>query len=64
VYRLVALADPRGRRLELGALPDVADLRFGADLRGEPVQPLRAARQEDAAPAARGQQPRSCGADA
>ena len=57
------LADPRRGRLDLGAVGDVADLGLGADLGGDPLQPLGAAREEDAAPAALGQEPRGGGAD-
>jgi hypothetical protein len=61
VYGRVALADPRRGRLQLRPVGDVADVGLGADLRCGSLQPLGAARQEDAAPAALGQQPRGGG---
>jgi hypothetical protein len=60
----VPLTDPRRRGLDLGELPHVAELRFGADFRRDLLEALRAARQKDAAPAARRQEPRGGGPDA
>jgi hypothetical protein len=36
----VALRDARGRRLDLGAVGDVAGLGLGADLRRDALEPL------------------------
>jgi hypothetical protein len=59
----VALADPRRNGLELRPVGDVAGLGLGVDLGGDLLEPLRAACDEDAAPATLGQEPRGGGPD-
>jgi hypothetical protein len=59
----VPLTDARCGRLDLGAVGDVADLGLGAELGGDPLQPLGAAREQDAAPAALAQEPCGRGPD-
>ena len=54
----MALADPRRRRVDLGAVGDVARLRLGADFGRDLIQALGPAREQDAPPAAVGQEPR------
>jgi hypothetical protein len=63
VHARVTLPYPGGGRLDLCAVGDVADLGLGVDLRGDLLQALRAAREEDAAPAAGCQEPRGGGSD-
>jgi hypothetical protein len=57
------LADPIGRCVDLGAVGDVADLRLGAELGRNPLEPLGSTRQQDASPAAFGQEPCRGGPD-
>ena len=45
----MALADARGRRIDLRAVGDVADLGLGAELARDLLQPLAPAREQDAA---------------
>ena len=59
----MALADSGRNGLELCAVGDVADLGLCVDLDGNLLEPLSAAREEDAAPAALGQEPRGGGTD-
>ena len=59
----MALADAGGRLLDLRAVGDVADLGLGAEFGRDLLQPLRAAREQDAAPAPLGQEPGRGGAD-
>ena len=59
----MALADSRRKRLELRAVGDVADLGLGVDLGRDPPEPLGVARDENAAPAALGEEPRGGGPD-
>jgi hypothetical protein len=54
----MALADPGCRCVDLRAIRDVANLRLRSDLGRDPRQALGAAREEDAMPAATGQEPR------
>jgi hypothetical protein len=60
----MARRDARGHLLDLRAVADVARLGLGADLRSERLEPLLPAREEDAAPAAAGEQAGDGGADA
>jgi hypothetical protein len=60
----VARRDAGGRLLDLSAVADVARLGLSVDLRGESLEPLLPAREEDAAPAAAGEQAGEGGADA
>ena len=60
----MTLADPRGSRLDLRELGDVARLCLGADLGRQLLEPLGVPGEQDAAPAARGEQSRGRGADA
>ena len=59
----VPLGDAGSGRLDLRAVGDVADLGLGAELACDTLQPLGSAGEEDAAPAARGQEPRGGGSD-
>jgi hypothetical protein len=63
VDRGVALADPGCNRLELRPVGNVADLGLDVDLGGNLLEPLGPARDEDAAPATLGQEPRGGGPD-
>ena len=49
---------------DLRPVGDVARLGLGAELAGDPLQPLEASGEEDTAPAARRQEARRRGADA
>jgi hypothetical protein len=51
----VARCDAGGHLLDLRAIADVAQLGLCVDLRGESLEPLLPAREEDAAPAATGE---------
>ena len=55
---------PCGRVPDLVAVPDIARLGLGADLRGERLEPLASACKEDAAPAASRELAGDRGADA
>ena len=59
----MALADPRRDVLELRAVGDVTGLRLGAELGSDALEPLRAARQQNAMPATLDEEPRGRGAD-
>jgi hypothetical protein len=59
----MSLRDARSGGLDLGAVGDVAGLGLAADLRRDSLEPLGPAGEEDAAPAAGGQEPRGGGPD-
>jgi len=59
----MALADSGRNGLELRSVGDVADLCLDVDLGGNLLEPLSTARDEDAAPATLGQEPRGGGTD-
>jgi len=59
----MAFADSSGDPLDLVAVGDVTRLCLGPELGGDALEPLPAAREEDAAPAPRGQPARERCAD-
>jgi hypothetical protein len=60
----VPFADAGRSSRDLRPVGDVARLGLGAELAGDPLQPLEASGEEDTAPAARRQEARRRGADA
>jgi hypothetical protein len=59
----MAPADPSRGGIHLGSVGDVADLRLGAELGRDALEPLRAACKENALPAALGEEPGGRSAD-
>jgi hypothetical protein len=59
----MALRDSTGDFVDLAQLGYVARFRLGADLSGERLEPLPPACEQDAVPAALGQEPGRGGAD-